>query len=137
MSLKEKGNLVNRQGLSGPTSFIVVDDRSDNPTIGHLDEFFALYPAFDYDRASPSTDEFYRMCDFFDWEREDSEREEAHDAFKKALVLQFNELYGTDVDDIESWRGLCRVLDILPLPENLGKAKKVNSDANMLQYDRG
>ena len=59
------------------------------------------------------------MCDFFDWDRRDPERAEAHDGFKTALVQQFNSLYGTEVDDMESWRGLSLALDISPLPENL------------------
>ena len=66
------------------------------------------------------------MCDFFDWDRDDPERVEAHDGFKTALVQQFNSLYGTEVDDIESWRGLSLALDISPLPENLKEAKEVS-----------
>lgn len=67
------------------------------------------------------------MCNFFDWDRDDPERGEAHDDFKTALVQQFNSLYGTELDDIESWRGLCLTLDILPLPDDITEAKKVNS----------
>ena len=44
------------------------------------------------------------MCDFFDWDREDPERKEAHDSFKTALVLEFNSIYGTELDNMESWR---------------------------------
>ena len=66
------------------------------------------------------------MCDFFGWERDDTEREEAHEDFKTALVQQFNSFYGTEVDDIKSWRGLSLALDIFPLPEDLEEAKKVN-----------
>jgi len=66
------------------------------------------------------------MCDFFDWDRNDPERAEAHDGFKTALVQQFNSLYGTEVDDIESWRGLSLALDIVPLPNNLKEAKEVS-----------
>jgi len=91
----------------------------------HLDAFFAQYPAFVYDQKSSSSEEFYRLCDFFDWDRDDPEREEAYASFKIALVQQFNSLYGTEVDDIESWRGLSLALDIVPLPDDLREAKKV------------
>ncbi|KAI9808035.1 MAG: hypothetical protein M1827_007541 [Pycnora praestabilis] len=67
------------------------------------------------------------------------EREEAHDGYKTALVQQFNSLYGTEVDDIESWRGLSRALDIFPLPNDLNKAKKneVNLETAWEQMFKG
>ena len=58
------------------------------------------------------------MCDLFDRDRDGPEREEAHESFKTAMVQQFNSLYGTEVEDIESWRGLSLALDILPLPDD-------------------
>lgn len=72
------------------------------------------------------------MCDFFDWDRHDPDRKVAHDDFKTALVHQFNSLYGTEVDDIESWRGLSRALDITPLPRDLGIAKDVSDQLSLL-----
>ena len=66
------------------------------------------------------------MCDSFDWDRDDPERAEAHEEFKEALVKQFNSLYGTEVDSIESWRGLSLALNIVPLPENVKEAKEVS-----------
>ncbi len=107
-----------------------------HPTVDHLDVFFAQYPAFSYRQNSSSTQEFYRMCDFFDWDRDDPERGEAHDSFKTALVLQFNSLYGTEVDDLQSWRGLSLALEIFPLPEDLKKAKKVNPERGLWGNDK-
>ena len=66
------------------------------------------------------------MCDYFEWDHGDQEREEAYKAFKDALVLEFNDLYGRDVDDIESWRGLCVALE-WPVPKTLSAAKEVRS----------
>ena len=74
------------------------------------------------------------MCDFFDWDRDDLGREEAHDDFKTALVQQFNSLFGTEVDDIESWRGICVALGISPLPDDLNEAKKVFSRISFCQF---
>jgi len=76
-----------------------------------LATFFAQYRAFDYCPNASSSKEFYRMCDHFDWYRHDRERAEAHEDFKTALVQQFNTLYGTEVDDIAAWRGLCLALE--------------------------
>ena len=100
--------------------------RTSHPSANHLDSFFAQYPAFVYDQTSSSSEEFYRLCDFFHWDRDDPDREEAHDSFKAALVQQFNSLYGTEADDIESWRGLSLALDIVPLPDDLSEVKKVS-----------
>lgn len=65
------------------------------------------------------------MCDFFGWDRDDEERNIAHPDFKIALVHQLNNLYGTDVDDIEPWQKLCLALDIIPLPQGINKCRKV------------
>ena len=65
------------------------------------------------------------MCDFFDWERDDADRKDAHEEFKSTLVHQFNHLYGTDPDDIQTWQGLCMALCIRPLPKKIDEAMKV------------
>ena len=83
-----------------------------------LDEFFASYPAFKYNRNAPSQ-EFYRMCDFFDCDWEDPERKKAHNSFKTALVLEFNSIYGAELDNMESWRKPYFALDIASLPEDV------------------
>lgn len=96
--------------------------------------FFAQYPTFDYVRGAASTQEFYRMCDTFDWNRENPERQQAHDDFKIALVQQFNILYGTEVEDIHAWRGLCLALEIFPLPENVDASKEVCSQSRSYTF---
>ena len=117
---KKKSNKGNKTKNNNKKKQSTTQGSSD-----HLTEFFAQYPRFNYNPTSPSSQEFYRMCNFFRWDREDPEREAAHDGFKTALVRQFNSLYGTEVDDIESWRGLSLALEIYPLPDDLKKAKKV------------
>ena len=90
-----------------------------------LASFFTQYPSFDNDPKCSSSKEFCRMCEFSDWERSDAEREDAHEEFKSALVQQFNALYGTNADDIQSWHRLCLALDIEPLPEVFKEAREV------------
>ena len=65
------------------------------------------------------------MCDFFGWEKDDEEKGIAREDFKNAMVHQFNSLYGTDVNDIESWQKLCLALDIVPLPQGIEQCRKV------------
>lgn len=69
--------------------------------------------------------EFDRMCDTFGWKRRNRKRRAARENFMAALVQQFNALYGNEVDNLQSWQGLCRALDILPPPDSLTGAKKV------------
>ena len=123
---RKKNRERKKQGRKSGIETTVATSYSSDLMAQHLDDFFAHFPEFDYHRTSSSTDEFYRMCDFFEWDRDDDAREEAHDAFKTALVQQFNSLYGTDVDDVESWRGLFHALNIFPHPENRKEAKKVS-----------
>lgn len=77
------------------------------------------------------------MCDTFDWNREDPERQQAHDDFKIALVQQFNTLYGTEVEDIHAWRGLCLALEIFPLPEDVNKSKEVRPRSRSYTFRYG
>jgi hypothetical protein len=70
--------------------------------------------------------EFYRMCDLFGWQRDDEEKEKARELLKDALTQQFNDMYGTDVDDIRSWQNLCRILEIVPIPDALHACREVS-----------
>jgi hypothetical protein len=92
-------------------------------TLDYLKTFFALYPGFEYNARNAATDEFRRMSDSFKWDEAD--REEARAKFKDALVQEFNNVYGTDENDIGSWQRLCRVLGIAPVPGSLGECRKV------------
>lgn len=92
----------------------------------NIDAFFANYSDFQYQRSAPIVEEFYRMCDFFGWEKDDEERKTAHEDFKVAMVHDFNNLYGTDVNDIESWQKLCLALNITPLPQDIAGCRKVS-----------
>ena len=73
------------------------------------------------------------MCRFFGCKRSDPERAGSHDNFKMALVQQFNSLYETKVDDIQSRSGLSRALGIFPLPDDVKEAKKVIFQGNALR----
>ena len=90
-----------------------------------IDKFFVTYPDFDYNPSAQIMEEFYRMCDFFDWDREDPEKEEARDAFRRALVHDFNSAYGKDVDDISAWQYLCKVVHISPVPDDIKTCRRV------------
>jgi len=46
--------------------------------------------------------------------------------FKDAMVLQFNNIYRTNVDDIGTWQKLCQILGIVPMPEGLKECRDVS-----------
>ncbi|OAL46897.1 hypothetical protein IQ07DRAFT_614109 [Pyrenochaeta sp. DS3sAY3a] len=100
-----------------------------------ISNFFAQYPSFAYDEENGVAEEFYRMCDFFDWDRDDEERREAREEFKDALVIRFNSLYGTDVNDLENWHKLCVAVCIEPLPATILECKKEMKDIHVNLVD--
>ncbi|KAF8879697.1 hypothetical protein BD779DRAFT_1122640 [Infundibulicybe gibba] len=84
----------------------------------HLDEFFAQYPDFPYNSGESATTEYRRMRRHFRWGNSE-EGDIAKQKFQDALTREFNSLYGQDIGDINSWRRLCHVIDIQPIPETL------------------
>ncbi|KAG1867072.1 hypothetical protein C8R48DRAFT_704106 [Suillus tomentosus] len=106
--------------------FKTTNGPSQTHTQTPLDDFFATYPAFDYNSSASASSEFYRMCGQFGWDEEDKdkEREQAHCDFKDALVQQFNEIYGTDPKNLTSWRNLCQIVRISPIPDTLESCRE-------------
>ncbi|KAJ8692423.1 hypothetical protein PTI98_009735 [Pleurotus ostreatus] len=82
--------------------------------------FFANYPEFQYNPAKSAILEFNRLCK--------SWRKKAHQDFKDAMVKEFNDIYGTDESNIDSWRKICIVLDIDPLPDTVQEARDVSRE---------
>ncbi|KAG9311185.1 hypothetical protein JVU11DRAFT_8258 [Chiua virens] len=101
-----------------------------------LNEFFTkYYPNFQYDPTESASHEFYRLCDEFGWDRDDVDRADAHEEFKDALVKQFNEVYGTDEDDLGDWQNLCLILQIDPAPDDLDGCREVVSKMHVNLVD--
>ncbi|KAI0071288.1 hypothetical protein K474DRAFT_640090 [Panus rudis PR-1116 ss-1] len=94
-------------------------------TLDPLSSFFARYPRFHYRPRSPARKEFQRMCDVLGWTGDafKDERDQAYDLFQKAMVQQFNEIYGMDERNITSWQYLCEILRIDPIPSTPGKCR--------------
>ncbi|KAF9479097.1 hypothetical protein BDN70DRAFT_787389, partial [Pholiota conissans] len=86
--------------------------------------FFSMYPSFSYNPSNSAMEEFYRLCNTHHWRREAPEREAARRAFNKALVLQFNHNFGTDVEDLHSWQVLAGLIGMDPIPDKLGECRR-------------
>ncbi|EGN97585.1 hypothetical protein SERLA73DRAFT_57238 [Serpula lacrymans var. lacrymans S7.3] len=89
-----------------------------------LDAFFAEYPAFAYNPASPARAEFSRMCRLLGFQKPSRLWDIAYARFRDALTEQFNHIYGTDVNDYASWKMLAEVLRISPLPDTIPGCRK-------------
>jgi len=89
-----------------------------------LQSFFEEYTddGFYYDPSRPAWNEFRRLSHFLDWDKE--KKDEKRSLFKDALVQAFNNIYGTEENDLESWHTLCRALDITPLPDGLNASRE-------------
>ncbi|KAH7883439.1 hypothetical protein F5I97DRAFT_1815278 [Phlebopus sp. FC_14] len=90
-----------------------------------LQAFFAKYPPFIYDPSKSASKEFYRLCEYFNWRRRDNvDRTTAHEAFKTALVKQFNVVYGTDEESLSAWRKLCEAVNVHPIPVRMADCRQ-------------
>ncbi|KAI0263444.1 hypothetical protein BC834DRAFT_827638 [Gloeopeniophorella convolvens] len=90
----------------------------------HVAEFFATYPDFNYNPDAPPTAEFRRMRQVFHWGNNNEEYIDAREAFSGALAEDFNEAFGTDVDNIDHWHELCQICRVDPIPEGIAACRK-------------
>jgi hypothetical protein len=91
----------------------------------YVSAFFAQYPGFRYNPSTRAQTQFDNMCKVFEWDKGNLERANALRELKDALIRQFNGIYGIDVDSLENWKNLCRVLEILPVPRGLNDCRNV------------
>lgn len=47
--------------------------------------------------------------------------------FRYALIEEFNDTYGMDENDFESWQYLCTLLDVDPVPDYLEDCREVRN----------
>ena len=95
-----------------------------------LAAFFGLYSPFRYNRACPSHDEYRRLCAFFGWptrrlQEHHTERDEAWDGFRIAMVKAFNRTFGHDENDIEAWGRMCVLVGAEPVHDTLEARREV------------
>ena len=65
------------------------------------------------------------MCDYFAWDRDSKERERARDDMRHAMVLQFNDTFGTDANSLATWQSLCDIIKISPIPDKIKECRRV------------
>ncbi|KAJ6581874.1 hypothetical protein B0H19DRAFT_519253 [Mycena capillaripes] len=109
----------------------------------HFEHFFSGYPRFQYDPSAPVSAQYHAMCRKygFKWSKSQQKSQRDLDAwaaragFRLAMVRTFNDLFGTDVDDLGNWQAFCRVLDIDPIPQTLSKCQTAVRDSHVNLVD--
>lgn len=91
-----------------------------------LENFFSQYPEFLSQPSSSPVAEFNRLCKENDWRKDDPEKKDARYHFNIAIKGEFDDLYGSDENNINNWNKLCRVLQIDPVPGTLPGCRAVS-----------
>jgi hypothetical protein len=91
-----------------------------------LENFFSQYPEFQSQPSSSPVAEFNRLCKENEWRKDDPEKKDARYHFNIAIKEEFDDLYGSDENDIKNWHKLCRVLQIDPVPGTLPGCRAVS-----------
>ncbi|KAF8637675.1 hypothetical protein AX16_010750 [Volvariella volvacea WC 439] len=94
-----------------------------SPAQNPIDEFFAEYAEFDYNRSRPVASEFTRMTRHYKWEKRTEEFQAVNKAYRLALTDHFNSFFGTDARDLGNWQNLCRIIGITPIPDDVKMCK--------------
>ncbi|KAF8260809.1 hypothetical protein EI94DRAFT_874539 [Lactarius quietus] len=88
-----------------------------------LEGFFSQYSNFLSQPSNSPVVEFDRLCQAYNWDRDDPEKKAARRAFQFAMKMEFDDLYGSDENDINNWHKLCHVLRIDPAPDTLRECR--------------
>jgi hypothetical protein len=91
-----------------------------------LEGFFSQYPEFQSQPSNSPVVEFNWLCKENDWKKNDPEKKAARYQFNVAIKEEFDDLYGSDENDIDNWHKLCRVLGIDPVPDTLRECRAVS-----------
>ena len=101
----------------------VIKDSSMRPIAAFFAQFLPS-PEFTYNPSQAPTKEFKRLARAKKWKKD------TWDAYKvelnRAMIEQFNEVYGTSDDDITAWQALYARLGLENVPETLKECRKVS-----------
>lgn len=87
-----------------------------------MDAFFSRH-GFTQDPDAGLLQEFSRLSIARKWRP--ATRRSKRDAFRTAMVEEFNRRYGIDDRSLASWQNLCSVFSIQPVPASISQCKKV------------
>ncbi|KAF7332843.1 hypothetical protein MVEN_02389200 [Mycena venus] len=88
----------------------------------YLSQFFSSYPKYEYDPCGPASQQFQQLRRVYKWSKGDAD---------EALRWE----YGDDVNSLENWQRLCRVVEIHPVPNSLEECQFAIEDAHVNLVD--
>lgn len=91
----------------------------------YLRNYFNRFPDFHYDETKETISQFKRLSRQQQWSQD--ERDDERDQLRTALVMQFNDSYGEDDEDIQGWQKLCQAINLDHTPESVTECKQVCS----------
>ncbi|KAJ6452623.1 hypothetical protein C8R45DRAFT_847688, partial [Mycena sanguinolenta] len=99
----------------------------------HLSQFFSAYPKYEYDPSGPASQQYQKLKCIYKTSRKDIA--EIRAGYNRALGLTFSDVYGDDVNSLENWQGLCRVVEIDPVPDSLQECQFAIEDSHVNLID--
>ena len=81
-------------------------------TVHPIESFFTSFSGFTFIPSAPSWQEFRRLRISQGWKRGDVAGDAAWQAFRLALVKEFNAGFGTVANDLLAWQTLCTIVGI-------------------------
>ncbi|KAF8155252.1 hypothetical protein K438DRAFT_1622023, partial [Mycena galopus ATCC 62051] len=101
-----------------------------------LSQFFAAYPKYQYDPSGPASQQLQKLKSLYTekgkWSRADTAA--LYAGYNRALGMTFSQTYGDDVDSLENWQRLCRVVEI-DVPASLEECQTAIEDAHVNLID--
>ncbi|KAI0797242.1 hypothetical protein BC629DRAFT_1592291 [Irpex lacteus] len=89
----------------------------------YLRNYFNRFPDFHYDETKETISQFKRLSRQQQWSQD--ERDDERDQLRTALVMQFNDSYGEDDEDIQGWQKLCQAINLDHTPESVTECKQL------------
>ncbi|KAG0701160.1 hypothetical protein DFH29DRAFT_806599, partial [Suillus ampliporus] len=90
---------------------------------------------FEYDLSASASLQFYRMCDEFD----KTKREKRPPTISRTPsgLFSSSNIYGTDADDLTSWRTLCQIVHVFLIPGTSKSCRKAVKATHVNIVDTG
>lgn len=100
------GRLSRQREANGPSSSKKLSKKHP------IEDFFNSYESFVFDPSISSAQQFRRLRRSQRWKPGDVQGSAAWDAFRRALVMDFNARFGTDATDLLAWQTLCATVGV-------------------------
>ncbi|KAI5801157.1 hypothetical protein EDC01DRAFT_612641 [Geopyxis carbonaria] len=89
-----------------------------------MDAFFATYTGFTPTPGTSFHESFAALAAHRGWSPTGNAHARAHRKFREALVVEFNNRFGTDDRSLANWQNMCALLGVHPVPTSITQCRK-------------